>query len=1548
MLASASAQFTWIGTASGNWDASSNWSGGAVPPALGGSGVSLTFNNLGTTTITATNNLGGVFQLNSLTLNAYASTMSLSGATGNSLSFVGANASIFKEGGNTSTINSTLPIALTNGLTVAGSGTGGVTFSSIISGTGPLTINQGGALYDGNGAVVALSAANTFTGGVVLQNGHLSVTNATGLGTGTLTIQSGNNTLRTGAITIANNIDLQGDLNYDSTSAGTFTGVISGSGNANFATSATLRGVNTYTGATNIGFQPDLVATTTNLTINTGGTLLNTSAINIGNGAELSIANSSTAGQNIGNRISDTAAINSNGGMIGYTAATGQTTSETFGNLNVTGTTGIRVSNSSTAGTNIQLTFGNLNRTDNATLGLLLSATTATIGGAAGTTNNSNIHFANGASLPVSAVSGSSGTGVFTGVIAFMASAFGSTTGLYNGLVTYDSTNGLVAIRNTNATFFNQVAAAGTLLADANNNLAGATATLTGNTLINSLSNSVTTTLTGTGSSILTVDSGAVVADLTMNLNDLVLNFGTKTGYLHMGADIVLNAGASITGSGGLVVSGMSAGSDLILTNSGANSFTGGLFVHGATGVLFSNDNQLGAAGGNIVLNGGVLSYTGTAEGALDSSRSIRIGGSGGELNVSSTTGTLTVNNNITGSGNLDINGSGNVVMGGTLSHSGNTRFGTVTDFSGSITGGGRVIIDDAVTLRAGANLGSSQIVLDSGDLIFSENQTRSNNFLIASASGDFDVQEGVEVTLSGNINGDEDLTKLGLGTLTVTGAGSLQDDLLVSAGTLRLAGNGSFLNSPNVTVSSGASLVLDNTATTTARLAGDARVSLSGGEFRIDGGNGNLTQNLRALNVTAAGSALTLVPATGALTVNLGSYTLSTGANVIFRGSNLGTAGGARVFINGQAAGFMVNALVDATPTGLGQALAFYDLANGVRFAQASDYTTGTVIQNAAPTSTPLDANFRILTAGNTVDAANTISSLALASGATLNASSGVLNLSSGVVQTEAGAAAAAINGGTLSTTGNFLFFTNSDLTISSTLTGTSTTVLNKSGAGTLTLTGTGSTLGSLRVNDGTLVLGNNAENIFTGVAGTGNLVLGGTSTLRINSGTATVSTNVSGAGGIFYDSTATTTTGSTLTLSGNNTFAGGVTGDEFARFELRSANALGTGALTLANTVASTSTSGTTMLRFDAGNVTIGNNINLSSEAVHSIFNTDQSNQTTILTGKLSGGTTGATLEFEGTTTGVVSLQNAANDFTAKIRVDSGYLGFTSNAALGNAANTIEMQTATGGVSTNEGLRFDANNINLSRDILFTGTGASGGTDGAINTQGFTSTISGRILGAGGGSQLVKRGSGTLILTNTDNQFSGFYEIAEGTLAVDGNAVGLDFPSVTNINNGGTLSGFGAFRDGELRNGGRLSPGRDGTIGTLTAATGPFTAIGLEPRFTWIGGGVMDFDLAAGGTSDLLALQGGFLKGTGTTFAFNFDGSVNVGDTYTLVSFANTTFSLSDFSFTSSISGLEGSFILNGNNLQFTATAVPEPGTMIALGAGALALLRRRRKQS
>jgi fibronectin-binding autotransporter adhesin len=273
------------------------------------------------------------------------------------------------------------------------------------------------------------------------------------------------------------------------------------------------------------------------------------------------------------------------------------------------------------------------------------------------------------------------------------------------------------------------------------------------------------------------------------------------------------------------------------------------------------------------------------------------------------------------------------------------------------------------------------------------------------------------------------------------------------------------------------------------------------------------------------------------------------------------------------------------------------------------------------------------------------------------------------------------------------------------------------------------------------------------------------------------------------------------------------------------------------------------------------------------------------------------------------------------------------------GNTGRAISMEGGNDTVNYNGGTITGSINGGAGNDTLNLGAGVVAAS--AIQNFETVGVASGSATVSGGvsGTTLTKTGSGRLVLSN-DNLYTGLTTVAEGALSVQnesGSATGL---ADVQVDAGARLEGNGII-GGNVVLDGVLAPGN--SLGTLT----------VDGNVTWNGttGNAWNFELGLADTSDLLAIGGDFLKGTGVDFVFDFQSGATEG-TYILVDWTGeTTFTADDFSFVNLGAGFTGEFSINGSQLEFTTSAVPEPATYAALaGAAVLALAgcRRRRRQA
>ena len=357
----------------------------------------------------------------------------------------------------------------------------------------------------------------------------------------------------------------------------------------------------------------------------------------------------------------------------------------------------------------------------------------------------------------------------------------------------------------------------------------------------------------------------------------------------------------------------------------------------------------------------------------------------------------------------------------------------------------------------------------------------------------------------------------------------------------------------------------------------------------------------------------------------------------------------------------------------------------------------------------------------------------------------------------------------------------------------------------------------------------------------------------------------------------------------------------------------------------------------------------------------------------GVLTAGVSGSSIKVD--TGGVLNLNLAAGSSLANIQLytgTNGVINFFGGGNLGGSVNPSagRVNLATSGIT-----------IGSTTSFAFGTAGTAGNsTIGATYTTG-TSTIEGQVGLTGGGgavrnnifdvagggtlimsglltggntasTSVSKTGTGTLSLTRSaGNSISGSaFNVSAGTLLVNnttGSATGTLVP--VNVAVGATLAGAGRI-EGATTISGILAPGN--SIGTLRVAN----------DVTWngslLGGGATtdwQFELGAANAADLLQITGAaseFIKGTGTTFRFDFLGSTDTG-IFKLVDWESnasvgggelgTNFAATDFTYTNLGGGNSGTFRFNGSSLEFQA--IPEPSSLVMLIGGGVCLILVRR---
>ncbi|MDX2081353.1 MAG: autotransporter domain-containing protein [Terrimicrobiaceae bacterium] len=437
----------------------------------------------------------------------------------------------------------------------------------------------------------------------------------------------------------------------------------------------------------------------------------------------------------------------------------------------------------------------------------------------------------------------------------------------------------------------------------------------------------------------------------------------------------------------------------------------------------------------------------------------------------------------------------------------------------------------------------------------------------------------GFNATISTGLGGNGSLTKSGNGTLTMTGNNTYSGNTTVGDGTLRLNGGGaatgnivSVGNVPDQTgqlqIEGGSTLKNDLSLIGTFGGTGIALVSGNGSQWTNsqqlyvgESGNGSLTVENQGLveanqiflgygesgvlNVKGAGSKVS-----SPLVVQLGQFSTGTltvedGGEFAALGIQIGSGGGVGTINigSGGAAGILS---VDRV-TGSG--------AGSIHFNHTGNVTLAAEIQgNITVTKNGTGTTF--LTGNNSFSGGVTVAGGTLSLGSNTAAGTGTITTTGSVIDYADGVTIAnpillnsndtqlqvltgsATQSGNISETGGSRPLEktgNGTLTLSGNNTYTGTTTV---GAGTLLLTG-GSAIsdsGAVVVNSGATLRLDGAETIGS-LAGAGSVTLNATLTAGSNNSSTTFSGNSTGSGGLIK------TGNGTLTLSGSNSYTGGTT---------------------------------------------------------------------------------------------------------------------------------------------------------------------------------------------------------------------------------------------------------------------------------------------------------------------------------------------------------------------------------------------------------------------
>lgn len=921
---------------------------------------------------------------------------------------------------------------------------------------------------------------------------------------------------------------------------------------------------------------------------------------------------------------------------------------------------------------------------------------------------------------------------------------------------------------------------------------------------------------------------------------------------------------------------------------------SGGIVANGNT--TFNAPLRLGTAQSWTVATGKTLNVSGAVN---NNGRLLTITGAGNTL----------VSGPISGSSGLTKNGTGLLTLSGA-----NTYTGITTLAGGILNLGVAEVAGTSGPLGKPATaLGS--LLFTGGTLQYSVANASDYSARFSNAGGQsWNIDTNTrDVTYATSLAGTgSSLTKLGLGTLNLTGANTFTGGTTITAGTLNVSGGG---------------------------LADTGSVNVSGGTYTIAANDtiGALTLSSGTINGASTLTASSYGVQSGSVSAVLagaGALTKSTSGTVILSGANSYTAG---TTIN---AGIL-------NVTGSLANSGFVRVAGGTYTVTASD-TIGALTLSSGTIN-----GGGTLTASSYAVESGTISANLSGAGIALTKSTtGIVTLSG----TNSYTGATAINAGTLEVNGTLSASSAVALAAGATLSGTGTvggavTVANSATATIIAGNGTSGalTLGSLNfLGAGTIQIGTLSN--YTSSAAlriTGSLILNGASgavTLSLPAGAVSAGTyhlinnplvNLSGF----------SVTGATLgarqisqlinnagminyVVSGANPYWTGALGSEWSTATLAAPK---NWALTPSQN-ADFITNDAVLFDDRATTTTVALAANVNPNVV------SFTNATKNYTLQGSGGIASGSLTKS--SAGTLTITNA-NSYSGGTTLYSGIIRVGNDAAFGSGLLTLDSGTLSSH-STAARTLFNsvtiAGNMTLG-DVVANGVlNFTGGVDLAAATRQLTTPSNVTMSGVVSNGGLIKSGEGTLTLSGA-NTYSSGTTVSAGTLAINSaSSLGLSSGAVTFSGNSSLrfLSGFSVTRNYSIDSG--VTASIDTNANDITQ-NGIISGAGLLNK---TGTGTLTINGAntfSGGTTisgGTLALSGGSaLIDAGAVTLANITGAI------LLLNASETIGSLTGGGASGGLVSLQANTLTVGNALDTTyAGLISGSGAMIKTGSGSLTL--------
>ncbi|KZL13464.1 autotransporter domain-containing protein [Pseudovibrio sp. Ad26] len=641
--------------------------------------------------------------------------------------------------GTTATISNLIDLDGTSSMTV---GTGDtLTVSNDISGSGRLK-------KFGDGTLVLGGAGSSFSGGLDLAEGTVQFGAAANIGTGNIIYYGGDLSYVSGSdATVANTFEMHNDGTLDVQSGRTLTisgNIVDGGGSPGTLTigsggTVNLRGSNTFSAGLVI-HENSTVGFADSNDLGTGTVALDNGNLNF-TGTSATIANTIELYDDSSLDLQSGRTLTITGNIVDGDGTPGSFTIGSGGTANLRGTN----------------TFSG---------GLIVQ-------------ENSTVGFADSDDLGTGAIELDSGNLNFTGTTTTIANLIdldGTSS------VTVGSGDTLTASNDISGTGVLKKLGAGTLvLGGAGSSFSGGLDLAAGTTQFGAAAN------IGTGDVLfyggdLSFISGA---DATIANNFKMHDDGTL--------DVQTGRTLTLTGDitdGGSTPGTLTIGSGGTVNLQGDNSFSGGLIVQENSSIEFTDPGRLGL--GTTTLSNGNLLYQGTTE--VNLSRIAIASGTSNTIDIDDNTVVLEISSNLSGSGNLSIDGGQTATLTGTNS-----------SWTGDLG-----VTDTELIFNDGTNIGNGNvgITLNSSTLTYTGGSTVTINELAFSGAGNVVGTTDIvgQINIMSGLTGSDQVVFTGPGEVNLLGDNSgYTADIEIDTGTVGLEGfSTSAIGSGNVIVNGG------------------------------------------------------------------------------------------------------------------------------------------------------------------------------------------------------------------------------------------------------------------------------------------------------------------------------------------------------------------------------------------------------------------------------------------------------------------------------------------------------------------------------------------------------------------------------------------------------------------------------------------------------------------------------------------------------------------------------------------------------------------------